>query len=64
MKTDLIGLFCWLYRNNPMYWDRQALANIVDSDQMLQNVASDQGLRCLPLIQQFKGISIWSKIDL
>ena len=25
-----------------MYWDRQALANSVDPDQMPQNVASDQ----------------------
>ena len=29
------------------------LENSVDSDQMLQNVASDQGRHFLPLIQQF-----------
>ena len=37
------------YHNNPKYWDRQAWANSVDPDQMLQNAASDQGLHCLPL---------------
>ena len=30
---------------------------------MPQNVASDQGLHCLPLIQQFLGTSAGSKID-
>ena len=40
-----------IYHNNPKYWDRLALANSVDPDQMPQNVASDQGLQCLPLIQ-------------
>ena len=35
------------------YSDRQVWANSVDPDQMLQNAASDQGLHCLPLIQQF-----------
>ena len=36
------------------YSDRQAQANTysVDPDQILQNVASDQHLQCLPLIQQ------------
>ena len=34
----------------PKYLDRQAWANSVDPDQMLQNAASDQGLHCLPLI--------------
>ena len=33
-----------------MFSDRQAWANSVDADQMPQNVASDQGLHCLPLI--------------
>ena len=33
-----------------MCWDRQACANCVDPDQIPQNVASDQGLHCLPLI--------------
>ena len=39
--------------NNPKYLDRQTLANSVDPDQMLQNAPSDQGLHCLPHIQQF-----------
>ena len=26
------------YSNNPKYWDRQAFANSVDPDQMLQNI--------------------------
>ena len=34
-------------------YERQAWANSVDPDQMPQNVASDQGLHCLPFIQQF-----------
>ena len=40
-------------RKKPKYWDRQAWANSVDPDQMPQNVASDQGLHCLPLIQHY-----------
>ena len=36
-----------------MYLDRKAWANSVDPDDMPQNVASHQGLKCLPLIQQF-----------
>ena len=36
-----------------MYSDRQTLANSEDPDQTTQNAASDQGLHCLPLIQQF-----------
>ena len=40
-------------RNNPKYWDRQAFANSVDPDQLPQNVASDQGLHCLPYIKQY-----------
>ena len=38
------------YHNNPKYWDRQALANSMEPNQMLQNVVSDQSLHCLPLI--------------
>ena len=41
------------YHNNPKYWERQALANSVNPDQMPHSVASDQGLHCLPLIQQY-----------
>ena len=33
--------------------DQQALVYSADPDQMLQNVASDQGLHCLPFILQF-----------
>ena len=36
-----------------MYSDKQARANSVDPDQTPQNAASNQGLHCLPLIQQF-----------
>ena len=36
-----------------MYLEGRAWANYVDPDQMPQNVASDQGLHFLPLIQQF-----------
>ena len=35
------------------YWNSQAWANSVDTDQMPQNVTSDQGLHFLPLIQWF-----------
>ena len=41
------------YHNNPKYWDRQTFANSVEPDQMLQNVASNQVLPCLPYIQQY-----------
>ena len=36
-----------------MYSDRQAWANSVDPDEMLQNAASHQGLHCLSHIQQY-----------
>ena len=39
--------------NLSIYLDRKAFANSVDPDQMLQNVASHQGLHCLPYIQQY-----------
>ena len=41
------------YRMYRMYLDRQVLENSVDPDETPQNVASHQGPRCLPLIQQF-----------
>ena len=44
--------------------DRQAWANIVDTYEMLQNVASHQGLHCLPLIQQFLDTTSDSKLYL
>ena len=46
-----------------MYWDRQARANSVDSDNMPNSVASDQDLHCLLLIQQFLKTSTPSKMD-
>ena len=36
-----------------MYLDRKSLTNSVGPDQMPQSAASDQGLHCLSLIQQF-----------
>ena len=32
-----------MYLYEPKYWDRQAFANSVDPDLMLQDAASDQG---------------------
>ena len=52
------------YHINCMYWDRQAWANSVDPDEMLQNAASHQGLNCLPLIQQFLDTTLGSKLYL
>ena len=37
----------------PMHSDRQAKANSVDADQTPLNAASDQGLHCWYIIQQF-----------
>ena len=47
-----------------MYLDRQAWANTVDPDEMPQNVASHQGLHCLPLIQQLLDTTSGSKLYL
>ena len=44
---------CLDRQSQPKYLDRQAWENNVDPEQMPQNVASDQGLLCLTLIQQF-----------
>ena len=41
------------YHNYSKYWGRQAYSISVDPDQTLQNAASDQGLQCLPFIQQY-----------
>ena len=51
------------YHNNPTYWDRQAYVNSIDPDLMPQNTASDQGLHCLPLIQQALATMTGSKMD-
>ena len=40
-----------VYCYNPKYWDRQALQTLY-LDQTPHNLASDQGLHCLPYIQQ------------
>ena len=52
----------YMYHIHPMNWDGQARANSVDPDQMPQNVASDLDLHCLPLTQQFLGMSTGSKL--
>ena len=52
-----------IYISYPKYWDRQVWVNSADPDQMPQNVASDQGLHCLSLIQQFLDKSEASKMD-
>ena len=39
--------------NYSKYLERHAWANSTDPDQMPQNMASEQGLPCLPLTQQF-----------
>ena len=52
-----------LYRNNPTYWDRQARANSVDPDQMLQKLASDQGLYSLPFVSNTLNTAIGSGFD-
>ena len=46
------------------YSNREAWANCVDPDQMLQNSAFDQGLHGLPLIQQFLDTLTGCKMDL
>ena len=46
-----------------MYSDRLAWANSIDPDQMPKNVASDQGLYCLPHIQHFLNTYTGSKIE-
>ena len=58
IKLLTIYLFMYKYCNNLKYWDRQAWANCVDPDQMPQNAVSDQGLHCLPLIQQLLVVCI------
>ena len=51
-------------RNKPKYWDRGASENSVDSNQMLQNAESDQGLHCLQLIQQILAALTGNIMDL
>ena len=42
-----------LHLTNPKHSERHAWANSADYDLMPQSVASDQGLHCLSLIQQY-----------
>ena len=69
-QSSYIFLFLYLvclsdyYCNNPSYWDRQAWASSVDPEQMLQNVASDQGLHSMPFIQQFLDTSTGSWMNI
>ena len=51
-------------KTSSKYLNRPASANSVDSDQILQNVASDQTLFCLQLILQYLDPSAGCKIDL
>ena len=53
IQDDFLGCSIWSnYSTYSTYSERHAWANGVDPDQMPQNAASDQGLHCLPLIQQ------------
>ena len=47
-----------------IYWDIHTNANSVDPDQTSQITASDQGLHCSPLIQQFLDKSVGVTIHL
>ena len=44
--------------------DKQACTNSIDSDQILQNVASDLHLHCLSVIQQFLETLTDCKMDI
>ena len=58
-KAVQIHKLIWVYMLHlPKYFDTQAWANSVGSDQTLQTAASNQGLVCLPLIEQF--LDIWT----
>ena len=46
MSINAHAVWAFIYRNNPIYWDRQTSANRVYSDQTLQNATFDQGLHC------------------
>ena len=48
-ENKISGKFCNIFI---LSIQTQTRANSVDSDQMPQNVAADQGLHCLPLVQQ------------
>ena len=60
---NFVNLFIAYTMFTPKCWDRQAWANSVDLNQMPQNAASDQGLQCLPLTQQFIKKSTGSEMD-
>ena len=50
---NYMDLINYIYRDNPKYRERQAFAKSEDPDQTPQNVASDQGLHCLPYTQHY-----------
>ena len=55
IQVYFFGVSIWSnYRTESTYSDRQAWANSAEPDQTQPNAASDQGLHCLPLTQQFK----------
>ena len=61
---DQTDLSIWPFDYLIYSWDKQPWTNSVDPDQMPQNVASDQGLHFLPLIQQFLDASVSSQMNL
>ena len=58
-KRQIYFHYYSIYR---MYSDRQAWANSVNPDVTQQNTASNLGLHCLPLIQQFIDTTSVSKL--
>ena len=51
---------CYIY---PKHSDRHAEANTVISDQIMQNIVSDQDLQSFPLIQQFSDTATGYKME-
>ena len=64
IESNVLQIYQMIYRIYHMYSDRQAWENSVNPDEMLQNVASHDGLYSLPLIQQFFDITSGSKLYL
>ena len=53
-KSDIVYCGTYnIYHIYHMYLDRQAWGNSVNPEKMPQNMASHQGLHCLPLIKKF-----------
>ena len=57
---NLTKVLSRVYPSYPKHFDRKAWASSVDLDQMLQNMALNRGLHCLPLIQQCLG-TLWNR---